>query len=83
MFTGITNHTGVLATAMMILIGGAIVHGGAAAAGPNQDQQFLALLEEKEIPAIENVSRVIAAAPEDLSQARRRHAGGRDTGRAD
>ncbi|MGV7301719.1 DUF732 domain-containing protein [Mycobacterium kansasii] len=62
MFTGITNHTGVLATAMMILIGGAIVHGGAAAAGPNQDQQFLALLEEKEIPAIENVSRVIAAA---------------------
>ncbi|WP_036444829.1 DUF732 domain-containing protein [Mycobacterium kansasii] len=62
MFTGIASHTGVLVTAMVVLIGGAIVYGGAAVADPNQDEQFLALLEEKEIPAIENVPRVIAAA---------------------
>ncbi len=34
---------------------------GAAAADPNQDDQFLAVLQEKQIPAMENVSTVVAA----------------------
>lgn len=46
----------------MVLIGAAILHDGPAAADPNQDDRFLALLEKKEIPAVANVPRVIDAA---------------------
>jgi hypothetical protein len=35
--------------------------GGTAAADPSQDDQFLALLDQEEIPAVENVPSVIAA----------------------
>ena len=40
--------------------------GGAAAAGadPGQDQRFLALLDEKQIPAIDNIDGLIARAHE-------------------
>ncbi|ORB87120.1 hypothetical protein B1987_00630 [Mycobacterium kansasii] len=62
MFSGITSHVGALVTAVVVVTGTAVLRGGAAAADPNQDDQFLALLEKKEIPALSNVPRVIAAA---------------------
>ncbi|CCK65553.1 DUF732 domain-containing protein [Mycobacterium canetti] len=62
MFTGIARHAGALGTAFVVLIGAAILHDGPAAADPNQDDRFLALLEKKEIPAVANVPRVIDAA---------------------
>lgn len=62
MFTGIASHAGALGAALLVLIGAAILHDGPAAADPNQDDRFLALLEKKEIPAVANVPRVIDAA---------------------
>ena len=44
MFTTITSQAGALATAIVVLTGGAILRGGAAAADQSQDEQFLALL---------------------------------------
>jgi hypothetical protein len=61
MFTGIASHVGVLVTAVGVLTGAATMVGGAVAADPNQDDQFLALLDKEEIPAVENVPSVIAA----------------------
>jgi hypothetical protein len=61
MFTGITSYTGALVTAVGILTGAATMGGGAVAADPSQDDQFLALLDKEEIPAVENVPSVIAA----------------------
>ncbi|KAA1244887.1 DUF732 domain-containing protein, partial [Mycobacterium simiae] len=62
MFTGIAHHMGTLVSAITVLTGAAILSGGAAAADPNQDEQFLALLESKEIPALANVPSVIETA---------------------
>jgi hypothetical protein len=62
MFTSITSHGGALVTAIVVLTGGAILCGGAAAADPNQDEQFLALLNQEEIPALQNVPSLIATA---------------------
>jgi outer membrane biosynthesis protein TonB len=62
MFTRITSLAGALAAATVVLTGGAILRGGEAAADPNQDERFLALLEEADIPALANVPSVIAAA---------------------
>ena len=62
MFTGITSHAGALVSAIVVLTGAAILRGGAAAADPNQDDQFLALLEKEDIPALENVPALIATA---------------------
>ena len=62
MFTGITTHAGSLVTAIVVLTGAAILRGGAAAADPNQDDQFLALLNQEDIPALEGVPSLIATA---------------------
>jgi uncharacterized membrane protein YgcG len=62
MFTSITSHAGALVTAIVVLTGGATLHGGAAAADPNQDEQFLALLNKADIPALENAPSLIATA---------------------
>lgn len=62
MFTGITSHAEALVAAIVVLTGTAILQSGAAAADSNQDDQFLALLDQNEIPAVANVPRVIAAA---------------------
>jgi len=62
MFTGITTHTGSLVTAIVVLTGAAILRGGAAAADPNQDDQFLALLDKEGIPALSGLPSVIATA---------------------
>jgi hypothetical protein len=62
MFTGITTHAGSLVTAIVVLTGAAILRGGAAAADPNQDDQFLALLDKEGIPALSGVPDLIATA---------------------
>jgi len=53
---------GALVTSIVVLTGGAILRGGAAAADPDQDEQFLALLDQEEIPALQNVPSLIATA---------------------
>src|ERR1700752_900107 len=58
MFTGITSRA--LVIAIVVLTGVATVRSGAAAADSNQDEQFLALLDEEGIPALEGVPRLIA-----------------------
>ncbi|UGT94319.1 DUF732 domain-containing protein [Mycobacterium ostraviense] len=55
------STTGTLVSASAVVIA-AIVCGGVAGADPNQDQQFLALLAELEIPAVDNVPVLIARA---------------------
>lgn len=62
MFTGITSDVAALVTAVAALTGGAILRGGAAPADPNQDGQFLAILDQEGIPALENVPSLIATA---------------------
>jgi hypothetical protein len=54
MFTGITSHGGALITAIGLLTGAAILHSGAATADPDQDQKFLTLLADNDIPAVDN-----------------------------
>ena len=61
MFTGITSRLGSLVAAIVALTGAAILHGGVAAADP-QDDQFLALLSQKGIPALQGVPHLIATA---------------------
>jgi len=61
MFTGITTCAGSLVTGIVVLTGAAILHGGVAAADP-QDDQFLALLSQKGIPALQGVPHLIATA---------------------
>jgi hypothetical protein len=62
MFTGITTHAGSLVTTVVVLTGAVILRSGAAAADPNQDDQFLALLNQEDIPALEGVPSLIATA---------------------
>jgi len=68
MFTGTTrcagvpSHAGVLVTAMVLLSGAAVLRGGAAAADASQDDQFLALLDQEGIPALDNVSSLVDTA---------------------
>jgi hypothetical protein len=63
MFSGITTHVGSLVTAIVVLTGAAILRGGAAAADdPNQDDQFLALLNKEDIPAVSGVPSLIDTA---------------------
>ncbi|OBG92706.1 hypothetical protein A5697_06575 [Mycobacterium sp. E3251] len=62
MFTGTSNHARALVAAIVVLTGVVMLPHGAAAADPNPDDQFLALLNQKQIPALENVPSLIATA---------------------
>jgi uncharacterized membrane protein YgcG len=62
MSIGTTGHSGALIAAIALLTGAAILRGGAAAADPNQDDRFLALLEQEGIPALQGVPSLIATA---------------------
>lgn len=62
MFVGKTSHAGTLVTAIVVLTATAILRSGEVSAEPNQDDQFLAMLEKKEISALQNVPSLIAAA---------------------
>ncbi|KAA8964967.1 DUF732 domain-containing protein [Mycobacterium sp.] len=63
MSTGIGRLAGVLVSAPLLLTA-ATVCGGAARADPDQDERFLALLDEEQIPAADNVPGLIARAHE-------------------
>ncbi|OJZ65329.1 hypothetical protein BRW65_28370, partial [Mycobacterium paraffinicum] len=62
MFTSTTSRAGALVAAIVVLIGVVLLPHGAAAADPNPDDQFVALLDQKGIPALENVPSLIATA---------------------
>jgi hypothetical protein len=65
--TGITSLAAALVSASSVL-SAAIICGGAAGADPGQDQQFLALLEQEQIPAIDNVPGIVYRAHEICSE---------------
>ena len=65
MFRGITNHSVAFITAIVALTGAAILRGGPAAADAQQDDKFLALLDEEDIPALQNVPSLIETAHRD------------------
>lgn len=60
MFPSTTNRAGALVMAFVVLTGAGMLP--AAAADPNPDDQFVALLDRKGIPALENVPSLIATA---------------------
>lgn len=60
MFTGSTTYPGVTITAVMA-IATAMLQCGTAGADPSQDDHFLAVLQDKQIPATENTATVVAA----------------------
>lgn len=57
-----TNHVSALVTAFVVLTGVVMLPHDSAAADPNPDDQFVALLDQKQIPALENVPSLIATA---------------------
>jgi hypothetical protein len=62
--TGITNLAAALVSASVVLTA-AVICAGAAGADPGQQQdQFLALLQQEQIPAIDNIPGLIARAHE-------------------
>lgn len=61
MSTRVTAHAGSLVAAIVVLASAAILRGAGAAADP-QDDQFLALLAKKDIPALEGVPSLISEA---------------------
>lgn len=60
-FTAVTIHAGALVTALLALSGAAILRPGPAA-GTSQDDQFLALLDQEGIPALEGVPSLVDTA---------------------
>jgi hypothetical protein len=62
-FTGVISHVAVLVFTLVLLSGAAVLgNSGAAAADANQDDQFLALLAQEGIPAIEGVPSLVDTA---------------------
>ncbi len=68
MITGTATRAGAVAIATVILFGAAILRGNSAAADPNQDDQFLAALDQNGIPALENAPSLIVTAHEVCSK---------------
>src|SRR5271170_246407 len=68
MFSGIARHARALVTATAVLTGAAILAGGTAAADPSQDDKFLALLFDQDIPPIDNATSLIATAHKACSE---------------
>lgn len=60
MLTSTTHRAGALVTVIVVLTG--VITLPAASADPNPDDQFVALLDQKGIPALENVPSLIATA---------------------
>ncbi len=67
MRTGITNLADALVGVSAVLTA-AIICAGAAGADPSQQDQFLALLQQEQIPAIDNVSGLVDHAHEICGQ---------------
>ncbi|HWF70785.1 MAG TPA: DUF732 domain-containing protein [Mycobacterium sp.] len=66
MRTGITSLAALVGVWMVLT--GAIIWAGAAGADPSQQDQFVALLQQEQIPAIDNVPGLIARAHEICGQ---------------
>lgn len=64
MFTRLAVSAGTVLTSMLALSGAAILGGGAASADSSQDDQFLALLNQKGVSALSGVPSLIATAHE-------------------
>lgn len=64
MLTGTVSRAGVVATATVMFFGAAILRGGAATAETSQDDQFLAVLNQRGIPALENAPSLFPVAHE-------------------
>lgn len=62
MFTRITVSVGSLLIAILAPTGAAILGAGAASADPSQDDHFLALLSQNDVPALSGVPSLIATA---------------------
>jgi hypothetical protein len=62
MFTRITVSVGSPLIAILVLTGAAILRSGAASADPSQDDRFLALLSQNDVPALSGVPSLIATA---------------------
>ncbi|WP_374022895.1 DUF732 domain-containing protein [Mycobacterium sp. HNNTM2301] len=63
MFTSTTIRAGALVAAVVVVLTGVmLLPHGVAAADPNPDDQFVALLDQKGIPALDNVPSLIATA---------------------
>ena len=60
-----TQTTDALASASVVLTA-AIICAGAAGADPSQDDQFVALLEQEQIPPVDNVPALVARANHNL-----------------
>ena len=67
MRTGITSLADALVGVAVVLTA-AIICAGAAGADPSQQDQFLALLQQEQIPAIDNVPGLVARAHEICGQ---------------
>lgn len=67
MRAGITRVTEALVGASVVL-GAALVCAGAAGADPSQQDQFVALLEQEQIPPIDNLSSLVARAHQICGQ---------------
>jgi hypothetical protein len=65
--TGLIGLAGALVTALVVLIA-AIICAGAASADPSQQDQFVALLEQEQIPPIDNLPGLIARAHQICGQ---------------
>jgi hypothetical protein len=61
--TGVTSLAGALTSACAMLTA-AIIYAGAAGADPSQEEQFLARLQQEQIPAIDNVPGLVYRAHE-------------------
>jgi hypothetical protein len=61
--TGIASRANALVSALVVLTA-AVMCAGTARADPSQQDQFLALLEQEQIPAIDNVPNLVARAQE-------------------
>ncbi|OBG30619.1 DUF732 domain-containing protein [Mycobacterium sp. E3198] len=62
MSIGTAGHAGAVITAIAFFTGVAILRGGAAAADSNEDDRFLALLDQEGIPAVQGVPNLIDTA---------------------
>ena len=62
MFTRVIFSVGSLLIASSVLTGAAILRSGPASADPNQDDRFLALLSQNDVPALSGVPSLIATA---------------------
>jgi Protein of unknown function (DUF732) len=68
MFSGIIRQLPAAVTAVVLLTSAAVLPGHTAAANPDQDQKFFDLLDQKEIPPVDNANSLIETAHKACSR---------------